>query len=341
MLLSVKRFIIYLEAPTVTNTSDDAPTRAKLLSTGQSVQRPLFRLIWRSRWLESSWERCGELVSGPVSLEQRNGWRGVLDEGYLLGLEEIMEVVELLKRDDSEYSIRFNRKRLTVDEMAVMVVETRKRAKTMEANMVDLDTVVWRLGESSPFIWINVHRDRERFFSSTCLNVIQLMERMFKEHQCAYCLFVHGLKRHWSFCGTLIHQQSAVLPTSAHNQVSDNVSGTDFLIASHQGGCWMNDSFHGSRPRSLPTRVGCLPKDVKFFLRLHLQYTIGRSTRQMAHVDRWGVSGTRWRVVLKLRQNERQMDSCSTPRSRSNGRKCVRNVPSERIANETTLNGVG
>ncbi len=69
-----------------------------------------------------------------------------------MGLEEIVQVVELLERDDNGYSIWFNRKRLTVDEVAVMTVETRKRAKTMKENMVDLDTVVWRLREASPFM---------------------------------------------------------------------------------------------------------------------------------------------------------------------------------------------
>ena len=81
---------------------------------------------------------------GTSFSRKRNGVRGVLDEEYLLGLEEIMEVVELLKRDVNEYSIRFNRKRLTVDEMVVMVVETRQRAKTMNRLL----------------LWVNVHRDR-------------------------------------------------------------------------------------------------------------------------------------------------------------------------------------
>jgi hypothetical protein len=92
---------------------------------------------------------------GASFSRKRNGWRGVLDVGYLLGLEEIVDVVELLKRGDSEYSIRLNRKRLTVGEVVVMVVvvETMKIVKTTKANMVDLDTVVWRLDELSPFIY--------------------------------------------------------------------------------------------------------------------------------------------------------------------------------------------
>ena len=80
----------------------------------------------------------------------------------------------------------------------VVVVETMKIVKTTKANMVDLDTVVWRLDESSPFIY-------ERSWWQRALLQFDLSERnsineAFVERTPVRSLLsVHGLDWRWSF----------------------------------------------------------------------------------------------------------------------------------------------